>query len=91
MSGEFLVEIVKENQVRSLPDVVVGEFNQKDFVEVLLWGGWWRGQVLGKYNASCDVFFAYRQEGDQYHIVPKGLIRIHQRWRDDGDSVMWLF
>ncbi|KAL4564308.1 hypothetical protein LXL04_028368 [Taraxacum kok-saghyz] len=90
LSGEDLIEIVGNDRVRRIPDTVIGDFQHRDFVEVWKWGGWWQGVVLGGDAINAIVYFRYRENVDQHHIIPKGQIRIQQQWYDvfkNGDEV----
>ncbi|KAL4580863.1 hypothetical protein LXL04_017068 [Taraxacum kok-saghyz] len=91
LSGEAMVETVGVDQVRRIPEAVVADFDDSDFVEVWLSGGWWREVVVWEDDVSALLYFAYRQPGEQHFIYPKEQLRIHQKCYDSGKYTFWLY
>ncbi|KAL4554932.1 hypothetical protein LXL04_037541 [Taraxacum kok-saghyz] len=80
-SGLPLVEVLPINQIRPVPDIVVGDFNYKDAVEVWLAGG---------DPTTAIIHFAYKPTSQQNCIFPKTQLRIHQEWCVVG-NVFWHY
>ncbi|KAL4580422.1 hypothetical protein LXL04_016614 [Taraxacum kok-saghyz] len=76
--GKEMVETVAAKQIRPIPNVIVADVKDRDFVEVWLADGWWRGVVVAVTESSAVVFFAYRTVGEQNFVFPKTQLRMHQ-------------
>ncbi|KAL4575667.1 hypothetical protein LXL04_022518 [Taraxacum kok-saghyz] len=90
-AGGRLVERVHVSQVRSIPDVVICDFKETEFVEAWIEGGWWGGIVVGVTNDAAIVYFGYKHVGSQYILIRKTLLRIHQKWKRSGMYSMWVY
>ncbi|KAL4563461.1 hypothetical protein LXL04_027504 [Taraxacum kok-saghyz] len=60
--------MVHVSQVRNIPDVVICDFKETEFVEAWIEGGWWGGIVVGVTNDAAIVYFGYKAVESRYQI-----------------------